>query len=428
MSVSKGTGSKSHYWLTQSDYSRSSYYIFSEDEDYSTRHTSSHKFTDERSSFDLREKHAVKHGHRHWTRRSPSNGYLYNSYSSCSRDYNVQQSSNHKNFEYEHRRSSHRSEKGRSPSLRRKSSLRHCSGTRRARNHSPKYSSPRSPSKTRYCSPKYKARQILQHSSKYHRNSSRRRHRTLSSSSCGRYDDRQWSQYSPASLRQSYRHTKRRTRTPSLSPSRNLSRNYQSLRNLSSNGHSRSSTGRRHQESKQFHSRHGDYVYSSTNRSRRHYSPTSSSCSSSSDNESSNSDSQYTSDDSFHSSGSSSDDCYFSPERHCLQPYRRRLLYEKYHHDQEDRLYHQPRSLLLSETGKDKSYIDNMPEVEDRDNRDFKATRKLIALDDTPVTRNSSFNMFKQEFLHRLDNIIVWPSLYYQEVRCLQELDSATSL
>ena len=60
-----------------------------------------------------------------------------------------------------------------------------------------------------------------------------------------RYDDRQWSQYSPASLRQSYRHTKRRTRTPSLSPSRHPSRNYQSLRNHSSNGHSRSSTGRR---------------------------------------------------------------------------------------------------------------------------------------------------------------------------------------
>ena len=46
-----------------------------------------------------------------------------------------------------------------------------------------------------------------------------------------------------------------------------------------------------------------------------------------------------------------------------------------------------------------------MPEVEDRDNRDFKATRKLRALDDTPVTRSSSFNMFEQEFLHRLDNI-----------------------
>ena len=61
-----------------------------------------------------------------------------------------------------------------------------------------------------------------------------------------RYDDRQWSQYSPASLRQSYRHTKRRTRTPSLSPSRHPSRNYQSLRNHSSNGHSRLSTGRRH--------------------------------------------------------------------------------------------------------------------------------------------------------------------------------------
>ena len=159
--------------------------------------------------------------------------------------------------------------------------------------------------------------------------------------------------------------------------------------------------GERHQESRKFHSRHGDYVYSSKYRSRRHYSPTSSSCSSFSDNESSNSDSEYTSDDSFYSSGSSSDDRYFSPKRHCHQPYRRRLLYEKYRHDQNDRLYHQPRTLLSSETGKDKSYVNIMPEVEDRDNTDFKATRKLRALDDTPVTSSSSF---KQEFLHRLDN------------------------
>ena len=128
--------------------------------------------------------------------------------------------------------------------------------------------------------------------------------------------------------------------------------------------------------------------------------PASSSCSSSSDKESSNSDSHYTSDDCL--SGSSSDDRYFSPERHCHQLYRRQSLYEKYHHDQDDTIYQQPRSLLLPETGKNKSYVDIMPEVENRDNRDFKATRKLRALDDTPVTRSSSF---KQEFLHRLDNI-----------------------
>ena len=153
---------------------------------------------------------------------------------------------------------------------------------------------------------------------------------------------------------------------------------------------------------RKFHSRHEDHVYSSKYKNRRHYSPTISSCRSSSDDESSNSDSKYTSDDSFHSSGSSCDGHYFSPERHCLQPYRRQLLDKKYRHDQNDRLYYQPRSLLSSESGKDESYLDIMPEVEDRDNRDFKATRKLRALDDTPVTSSSSF---KQEFLHRLDNI-----------------------
>ena len=43
-----------------------------------------------------------------------------------------------------------------------------------------------------------------------------------------------------------------------------------------------------------------------------------------------------------------------------------------------------------------------MPKVEDRDDTDFKATRKLRAVKNPPVTSSSSF---KQEFLHRLDNI-----------------------
>ena len=91
-----------------------------------------------------------------------------------------------------------------------------------------------------------------------------------------------------------------------------------------------------------------------------------------------------------------------NPERHCHQPYRRQLLYQKYRHDQNDRLYHQPRSLLLSESGKDTSYENIMPEVENQDDTEFKATRKLRAFNDTPVTSSSSF---KQEFLHRLDKI-----------------------
>ena len=49
-----------------------------------------------------------------------------------------------------------------------------------------------------------------------------------------------------------------------------------------------------------------------------------------------------------------------------------------------------------------------MPEVENQGDTDFKATRKLRVFHDTPVTSSSSF---KQEFLHRLDNITyVWPS------------------
>ena len=200
-----------------------------------------------------------------------------------------------------------------------------------------------------------------------------------------------------SSLRHNYR--RRTKRTPNESPTRESRHSHRHTKYHTPSHHSR--TGERHQESRKFHSRHGDYVYSSTYRSRRHYSPISSSCSSSSD-ESSNSDSKYTSDDSFYSSGSNSDDRNFSPERHCHQPYRRRLLYKKYRHDQKDRLYHQPRSLLLSESGKDTSYEDIMPEVENRDDTDFKATRKLRAFNDTPVTSSSSF---KQEFLHRLDNI-----------------------
>ena len=198
-------------------------------------------------------------------------------------------------------------------------------------------------------------------------------------------------------LRHDYRW--RTTRTPSESPTRESRHSHRHTKYHSSSHHSM--IDERHQGSRNFHSRHGDYTYSSTYRSRRHYSPTSSSCSSS-DNESSNSDSQYTSDDSFYSSGLSPDDRYFSPERYCHQPCRRQLLHEKYRHDQNDRLYHEPRSLLSSETGKDKSYVDIMPEVEDQDNTDFKATRKLRAFNDTPVTSSSSF---KQEFLHRLDNI-----------------------
>ena len=198
-------------------------------------------------------------------------------------------------------------------------------------------------------------------------------------------------------LRHDYRWRTRRT--PSESPTRESRHSHIHTKHHTPSHHSR--TGERCQERRKVHSRHGDYVYSSTYRSRRHYSPTSSSCSSSSD-ELSNSDSEYTSDDSFYSSGSSSDDRYFSPERHCHQPCRRRLLYEKYRHDQKDRLYHQPRSLLLSESGKDTSYEDIMPEVENQDDTDFKATRKLRAFNDTPVTSSSSF---KQEFVHRLDNI-----------------------
>ena len=199
-------------------------------------------------------------------------------------------------------------------------------------------------------------------------------------------------------LRHDYRW--RTKRTPSDSPTRESRHFHSHTKHHTPSHHSR--TGEIHQKGRKFQSRHEDHVYSSKYKSRRHYSPTSSSCSSSSDNESSNSDSEYTSDDSFYSSGSSSDDHYLSPERQCHQPYRRRLLYEKYRHDQDDTLYQQPRSLLLSESRKDTSNEDIMPEVENRDNRDFKATRKLRALDDTPVTRSSSF---KQEFLHRLDNI-----------------------
>ena len=121
-------------------------------------------------------------------------------------------------------------------------------------------------------------------------------------------------------LRHDYRG--RTKRTPSESPTRQPRHSHRHTKYHTPSHHSR--TGERHQERKQFHSRHADYVYSSKYRSRRHYSPTSSSCSSSSDNESPNSDSEYTSDDSFHSSESSSDDCY-SPERHYHQPYRRRF-------------------------------------------------------------------------------------------------------
>ena len=49
---------------------------------------------------------------------------------------------------------------------------------------------------------------------------------------------------------------------------------------------------------------------------------------------------------------------------------------------------------------KNKSYVDIMPEVEDRDDTDFKATRKLRAVKNPPVT-----NMFEQECHLRPDNI-----------------------
>ena len=88
----------------------------------------------------------------------------------------------------------------------------------------------------------------------------------------------------------------------------------------------------------------------------------------------------------------------------------------EYRHDQKDRLYHQPRSLLLSESGKDTSYEDIMPEVENRGDTDFKATRKLRVFNDTPVTSSSSF---KQEFLHRLDNITCMAKLFSSPVGSL---------
>ena len=49
---------------------------------------------------------------------------------------------------------------------------------------------------------------------------------------------------------------------------------------------------------------------------------------------------------------------------------------------------------------KNKSYLNIMPEVEDRDDTDFKATRKLRAVKNPPVT-----NMFEQECHHTPDNI-----------------------
>ena len=86
-------------------------------------------------------------------------------------------------------------------------------------------------------------------------------------------------------LRHDYRW--RTKRTPSESPTRESRHSRRHTKYHSSSHHSR--TDERHQESKQFHSRHGDHVFYSTYRRREHYKPTSSSCSSSSDNESSSS-------------------------------------------------------------------------------------------------------------------------------------------
>ena len=60
--------------------------------------------------------------------------------------------------------------------------------------------------------------------------------------------------------------------------------------------------------------------------------------------------------------------------------------------------------------------LDIMPEVENRGDTDFKATRKLRVFNDTPVTSSSSF---KQEFLHRLDNITCIAKLFSSPVGSL---------
>ena len=217
-----------------------------------------------------------------------------------------------------------------------------------------------------------------------------------------RYDDTQWSQYFPASLRQSYRHTKRRTRTPSLSPSRHPSRNYQSLRNHSSNGHSRSSTGRRHQERRKFHSRHEDHVYSSTNRSRRHYSPSSSSCSSEDSYSSSSSSgsncssvNSYSSDD-----DSPSDRHYASTGHHIVKGhYHEECPPERHyyprHQQRKSQLLRNPSSKRVSDLNDDYLSLCNS---EDQYKTEEKTTRRSKVAQNTPVT-------FQQEFLQRLDNI-----------------------
>ena len=218
-----------------------------------------------------------------------------------------------------------------------------------------------------------------------------------------RYDDRQWSQYSPASLRQSYRHTKRRPRTPSLSPSQHPSRNYQSLRNHSSNGHSRSSTGRRHQERRKFHSRHEDHVYSSTNRSRRHYSPSSSSCSSEdSYSSSSSSGSNCSSVNSYYSSDddSPSDRHYASTGHHIVRGhYHEECPPERHyyprHQQRKSQLLRNPSSKRVSDLNDD--YL-SLCDSEDQYKTEEKTTRRLKAAQNTLVT-------FQQEFLRRLDNI-----------------------
>ena len=84
-------------------------------------------------------------------------------------------------------------------------------------------------------------------------------------------------------LRHDYRW--RTKRTPSESPTSESRHSHSHTKYHSSSHHSR--TGERHEESRQFHSRHGDHAYSFTYRRREHYRPTSSSCSSSSDSESS---------------------------------------------------------------------------------------------------------------------------------------------
>ena len=66
-----------------------------------------------------------------------------------------------------------------------------------------------------------------------------------------------------------------------------------------------------------------------------------------------------------------------------------------------------------------------MPEVENRDVTDFEATLslELLMIFQLPVALVLSRSSFTDLIV-----LNVWPSLYYQEVRRLLEMDSATSL